>query len=172
MLQYDLERSGSGGGRERLGYASAQLYDYAFNYIEPLLEGIPGVASAAPYGGQMRQINVVVDLMKAQARGLTANDVATAVSQSNALLPSGELLAKKFDANVYTNAIPTDAGKTIGDGDGQGRRRQAPSSFATWRAWTTAAHPRPSPWRSTERMQSISPSFGSRAATPSRSSTP
>ncbi|MGH7440219.1 MAG: efflux RND transporter permease subunit, partial [Polyangiaceae bacterium] len=96
------------------GYTSARLYDYAFNYIEPLLEGIPGVASAAPYGGQLRQINVVVDPIKAQARRVTANDVAAAVSRSNALLPSGELLADKFDANVYTNAIPKRV-ETMGD---------------------------------------------------------
>ncbi|HEY6460253.1 MAG TPA: efflux RND transporter permease subunit, partial [Polyangiaceae bacterium] len=38
------------------GYSGPQLYDYAFNNIEPLLEGISGVASAAPYGGQLRQI--------------------------------------------------------------------------------------------------------------------
>ena len=43
------------------GYTGPQLYDYAFNYVEPLLEGISGVASAAPDGGRMRQINVVVD---------------------------------------------------------------------------------------------------------------
>ena len=58
------------------GYTGPQLYDYAFNYIEPLLEGISGVASAAPDGGQMRQINVVVDPVKVQARNLTAADVA------------------------------------------------------------------------------------------------
>jgi hypothetical protein len=33
------------------GYTGPQLYDYAFNYIEPLLEGISGVASAAPTAG-------------------------------------------------------------------------------------------------------------------------
>ena len=43
------------------GYTGPQLYDYAFNNIEPLLEGISGVASAAVDGGRMRQINVVVD---------------------------------------------------------------------------------------------------------------
>src|SRR5579859_7409736 len=96
------------------GYTGPQLYDYAFNAIEPLLEGIPGVASAAPYGGQLRQINVVVDPVKSQARQITANDVATAAAHSNALLPSGELLAKSFDANVYTNAIPKRV-STIGD---------------------------------------------------------
>jgi multidrug efflux pump subunit AcrB len=96
------------------GYTGPQLYDYAFNYIEPLLEGISGVASAAPDGGRMRQINVVVDPAKVQARGLTAGDVALAVSRSNALLPSGELISKKFDANVYTNAVPQQVEK-IGD---------------------------------------------------------
>jgi multidrug efflux pump subunit AcrB len=96
------------------GYTGPQLYDYAFNNIEPLLEGISGVASAAPYGGQLRQINVVVDPVKAQARQITANDVAAAAARSNALLPSGELLAPHFDANVYTNAIPKRVA-TIGD---------------------------------------------------------
>src|ERR1700722_4194843 len=96
------------------GYPGPQLYDYAFNYIEPLLEGISGVASAAPYGGQLRQINIVVDPVKAQARRVTANDVAEAAARSNALLPTGELLAPHFDANVYTNAIPKRV-ETIGD---------------------------------------------------------
>ncbi len=88
------------------GYTGPQLYDYAFNAIEPLLEGIPGVASAAPDGGRQRQINVVVDPVKAQARKVTSADVAAAVGKSNALLPSGEFISPKFDANVYTNAIP------------------------------------------------------------------
>jgi multidrug efflux pump subunit AcrB len=96
------------------GYTGPQLYDYAFNDIEPLLEGISGVASAAPDGGRMRQINVVIDPLKAQARHLTAIDVSEAVSRSNALLPSGEFIAPNFDANVYTNGVPRDV-KTIGE---------------------------------------------------------
>ena len=96
------------------GYTGPQLYDYAFNNIEPLLEGITGVASAAPDGGRMRQINVVVDPAKAQARELTSADIAAAVSKSNVLIPSGEFIAKRFDANVYTNAIPQNV-ETIGN---------------------------------------------------------
>jgi multidrug efflux pump subunit AcrB len=88
------------------GYTGPQLYDWAFNNIEPRLEGIHGVASAAPDGGRLRQVNVVVDPVKAQARGITADDVAQAVARSNALLPSGELVSKKLDAYVYTNAVP------------------------------------------------------------------
>jgi CzcA family heavy metal efflux pump len=96
------------------GLSGPQLYDYAFNNIEPLLEGIPGVASASLNGGRQRQINVVVDPTQTQARGLTSADVGAAVAQSNALLPSGELINSKFDANVYTNAIAAKVGD-IGD---------------------------------------------------------
>jgi multidrug efflux pump subunit AcrB len=91
-----------------------QLYDYAFNHIEPVLEGIPGVASAALNGGRMRQINVIVDPVRAQARQLTAEDVARAVHDSNALLPSGEMIRPRRHAYVYTNAIPPDVTR-IGD---------------------------------------------------------
>ena len=96
------------------GYTGPQLYDYAFNNIEPLLEGISGVASAAPDGGRMRQINIVVDPTRAQSRNVTAAEVASAVAKSNALLPSGEFISPKFDANVYTNAIPAKVA-TIGE---------------------------------------------------------
>nr|HEX4316655.1 efflux RND transporter permease subunit [Kofleriaceae bacterium] len=88
------------------GMTGAQIYDYAQNQIEPLLEGISGVASASVNGGRQRQINVVVDPVKAQARGVTSTQVADAVRDSNALLPSGEMIHPEFDAIVYTNAIP------------------------------------------------------------------
>ena len=106
VLQYDpsnapvIQVAVTGGG-----LTGPQLYDYALNYIEPILEGIPGVASASINGGRQRQINVVVDPARSQARGVTSSDVAAAVAQSNALLPSGEFISPKFDANVYTNAV-------------------------------------------------------------------
>src|SRR5207302_5973377 len=87
------------------GLSGPQLYDYALNNIEPVVEGIPGVASASINGGRQRQINVVVDPSAAAARGLTSGDVAAAVSRSNALFPSGEFLSPHFDSNVYTNAV-------------------------------------------------------------------
>jgi multidrug efflux pump subunit AcrB len=96
------------------GLTGPQLYDYALNNVEPLLEGIPGVASASINGGRQRQINVIVDPIAAQARGVTSTDVASAVSQSNALLPSGVFISPRFNANVYTNAVP-ERTKTIGD---------------------------------------------------------
>ena len=97
------------------GYTGSQLYDYAQNYIEPEIEGIDGVGSAPVDGGRPRQINIVVDPVKALSRHVTSEDVAAAVTRSNALLPSGEFIAPKFDANVYTNGVPRLAA-TIGEG--------------------------------------------------------
>ena len=107
VLQFDptnapvVQVTVSGGG-----LTGPLLYDYALNNVEPLLEGIPGVASASPNGGRQRQINVIVHRAEAQSRGVTAEEVAAAVAQSNALLPSGEFIASTFDANVYTDAVP------------------------------------------------------------------
>jgi CzcA family heavy metal efflux pump len=115
VLQYDPSNAPvvqvvvSGGG-----LSGPQLYDWAFNNIQPVLEGIPGVASAAPSGGRQRQINVVVDPVAAQARGITATEVSQAVAASNALLPSGAFLTPTFNANVYTNGVP-DRVRAIGD---------------------------------------------------------
>jgi CzcA family heavy metal efflux pump len=115
VLQYDpsnapvVQVAVTGGG-----LSGPQLYDYALNNIEPVLEGIPGVASASINGGRQRQINIVIDPVKAQARGITSTDVAEAVHDSNALLPSGEFISPKFDANVYTNAVPAQV-RAIGD---------------------------------------------------------
>jgi multidrug efflux pump subunit AcrB len=96
------------------GLSAAQLYDYAANNVEPLIEGIAGVASASPNGGKERQINVIVDPANAAARGLSSSDVAKAIERSNALLPSGRFNPSAFSANIYTNAIPT-AVADIGD---------------------------------------------------------
>ena len=96
------------------GLTGPQLYDYALNNIEPMLEGISGVASASVNGGTVRQINVVVDPVASQARGVSSADVADAVHRANALLPSGEFISPRFDANVYTNAVPNRV-EAIGD---------------------------------------------------------
>ena len=115
VLQYDpsnapiIQVAVHGGG-----LSAAQLYDYAANNVEPMIEGIPGVASASVNGGKERQINIVVDPTKATARGLSSSDVAKAVERANALLPSGRFNPPTFSANVYTNAVPK-AVADIGD---------------------------------------------------------
>jgi hydrophobe/amphiphile efflux-1 (HAE1) family protein len=80
-----------------------QLYDLAYNTIEPQLERIQGVASASVGGGKVREISVMADASALRARGLGILDLANAVRSSNLLLPSGSLRAGDHDYNVFTN---------------------------------------------------------------------
>ncbi len=80
-----------------------QLFDLAFNVIEPQLERVPGVASATPGGGQKRELQVLSDVDALRARSLSILDLVTSVRSSNLLLPSGSLRTETRDYNVFTN---------------------------------------------------------------------
>ena len=80
-----------------------QLYDLAYNTIEPQLERITGVASATVGGGKTREIEVEADRDAMRARGIGILDVVSAVRGSNLLLPSGELRAGDRHYNVFSN---------------------------------------------------------------------
>jgi hydrophobe/amphiphile efflux-1 (HAE1) family protein len=80
-----------------------QLYDLAYNTVEPQLERLPGVASATVAGGKIREIEVMADRNALRARGLGILDLANSVRASNLLLPSGSLRAGDRDYNVFTN---------------------------------------------------------------------
>lgn len=80
-----------------------QLYDLAYNVIEPQIERLPGVASATPGGGQQREILVDVKPGALRSRGLTLLDVVRAVRGTNLILPSGNLRAGDRDYNLFTN---------------------------------------------------------------------
>ncbi|HXN84236.1 MAG TPA: efflux RND transporter permease subunit [Myxococcales bacterium] len=80
-----------------------QLYDLAYNTIEPQIERLAGVASASVGGGKVREIEVQVQRDALRARGLGILDVINAVRSSSLLLPSGNLRAGDRDYNVFTN---------------------------------------------------------------------
>jgi hydrophobe/amphiphile efflux-1 (HAE1) family protein len=80
-----------------------QIYDLAFNTIEPQIERIPGVASAAVGGGKVREIEVRAQRDALRARKLDLLDVVNAVKTSNLLLPSGKLRTGDRDYNVFAN---------------------------------------------------------------------
>ena len=85
------------------GLDERQLYDLAYNVIEPQLERLPGVASATVGGGKTRETEVMVERDALRARGLGILDVVNAVRSSNLLLPSGNLRAGGRDYNVFAN---------------------------------------------------------------------
>jgi hydrophobe/amphiphile efflux-1 (HAE1) family protein len=86
-----------------------QLYDLAYNVIEPQLERLPGVASATVGGGKQREIEIKVDRDGLRARGLAILDVLNAVRGSNLLLPSGNLRVGGRDYNVFSNTQVSEA---------------------------------------------------------------
>src|SRR5262247_1332980 len=80
-----------------------QLYDLAYNIIEPQVERLGGVASASVDGGKVRQITVNLNRDQLYAKGLSVLDVVRAVNDSTFLLPSGDIRVGRLDYNIYTN---------------------------------------------------------------------
>ena len=80
------------------------LYDIAFNVIEPQIEHLPGVAFAQVSGGRIREIHVTVDRNRLQAMQLPILSVLNAVAQSNLILPSGDLKTGRFDYSLKTES--------------------------------------------------------------------
>lgn len=85
------------------GLDERQLYDLAYNVIEPQLERIQGVASASVGGGRVREVSVQAHRDALRARGLGILDLVSAVRTSNLLLPSGVLREGDRDYNVFSN---------------------------------------------------------------------
>ena len=104
ILKFDLSNipvclvTLSGGGLDE-----KQLYDFAYNSVEPQLERLSGVASANVDGGKIRQITVNLNRDLLYSKGISVTEVASAVNDSNFLLPSGDVKLGTIDYNVFTN---------------------------------------------------------------------
>jgi CzcA family heavy metal efflux pump len=81
------------------------LYDLAYNIIEPQIEHINGVASAIVSGGRIREIHVTLDRNRIQAMGIPVQTVLTAVANSNLIIPSGDLKTGPFDYTLKTESL-------------------------------------------------------------------
>ncbi|MBI3586273.1 MAG: efflux RND transporter permease subunit [Ignavibacteriales bacterium] len=80
------------------------LYDVAYNIIEPQIEHIPGVASAQVSGGRIREIHVTIDRNRLQALRLPVPSILTAIASSNLIIPSGDLRTGQFDYSLRTES--------------------------------------------------------------------
>lgn len=86
----------------------SQLYDYARLSLRRQIQSIPGLRLSLPYGGTSRQLMVDLSSDKMRSAGVTARDVADALSSQNLTLPSGEVNLGQARITVSTNASPTD----------------------------------------------------------------
>jgi multidrug efflux pump subunit AcrB len=89
------------------GLSEQQLNDYGLNFIRTQLATIEGAASPFPYGGKQRQVQIDLNLQALQARGLSPNDVVSAIGVQNLILPSGTVKVGQFEYQLASNSAPT-----------------------------------------------------------------
>jgi len=82
------------------------LNDLSLNFVRPRLTTIEGAAIPYPYGGKQRLVSVDIDIPALQARGLTPNDVVTAISAQNLILPSGTAKIGPLEYDIAMNGSP------------------------------------------------------------------
>jgi len=84
------------------GLNEGQLYDLAYNVVEPELEHVPNVASARVVGGKIREIQVHFERQRLEAFNLSPEAVIQAVQQANLILPSGNIKTGPYDYRLFT----------------------------------------------------------------------
>jgi multidrug efflux pump subunit AcrB len=83
------------------------ISDYGQNFIRLQLFTIPGLATPSPYGGKLREITVDVDPKALAGKGLSAEDVLSALLASNLLIPAGTARIGDRDYAVAMNSSPS-----------------------------------------------------------------
>jgi multidrug efflux pump subunit AcrB len=85
----------------------AEIADYGQNFLRLRLFTIPGLSTPAPYGGKTREITIDVNPALLSAKGLSASDVVTAVTNSNVFIPAGIARMGQREYNVALNSSPS-----------------------------------------------------------------
>jgi CzcA family heavy metal efflux pump len=85
-----------------------KLFDTGQNFIRPALATVQGAAIPSPYGGKERQIQVDIDPVALQAKGLSAQDVENAIAAQNQIVPAGTTKIGLYEWNVKLNNSPED----------------------------------------------------------------
>src|ERR1700677_4024255 len=86
------------------GLTEPQLNDIALNFLRTQLVTVPGAAIPFPYGGKTRQVMVNLKPQLMQAKGLSPNDVLTALGKEQLILPGGTAKIGQFEYDVDLNA--------------------------------------------------------------------
>jgi multidrug efflux pump subunit AcrB len=84
----------------------AQLRDYAFYQLAPLIKTIPDVLYANVAGGDVREIEVVCRPDDLLAAGLSAADLADQIGQQSSLQPVGRVEGQPFAFQLLVNNQP------------------------------------------------------------------
>ncbi len=88
------------------GLTEQNLFDIATNQLRTPLVTVPGAAIPWPFGGKQRQIQIDLDPVALQARGLAGQDVANALAAQNLITPVGTQKIGQFEYNIQLNNSP------------------------------------------------------------------
>ncbi|MCG6116771.1 MAG: efflux RND transporter permease subunit [Aquimonas sp.] len=89
------------------GFSSSQrspreVRDWLDRRLAPQLQSIPGVAAVEAAGGQVRELEVVVDQQRLRAFGLALADVSSQLAQDNLNLAAGNITSASLDVMART----------------------------------------------------------------------
>src|SRR5689334_16457899 len=90
------------------GLSEQTLGDLGLNVVRTPLVTVPGAAIPLPYGGKLRQIQIDLDSMAMQARGLSGQDVANALAAQNLITPVGTQKIGNFEYSIQLNNAPSE----------------------------------------------------------------
>jgi multidrug efflux pump subunit AcrB len=88
------------------GLSEQQLNDLAANFLRTQLATVQGAVFPNPYGGKQRQIQVDLNIPALQSKGLSPDDVVSAIGNQNLILPAGTVKIGKFEDDVDLNGSP------------------------------------------------------------------
>jgi multidrug efflux pump subunit AcrB len=80
-----------------------QVLDQTQNVIRPALSTVPGAAIPYSYGGKVRQVQIDLDPVALQSKGLSAQDVANAIAAQNQITPVGQIKVGGLQYDVQLN---------------------------------------------------------------------
>ena len=89
------------------GLSEQNLFDLGMNTIRTPLITVPGAVIPLPYGGKQRQVQIDINPSALQARGLSAQDVATALASHNILVPIGTQKMGELEYTLQLNSAPS-----------------------------------------------------------------
>jgi len=89
------------------GMSEQALSDLGQNTVRTRLVTVPGAAIPGPYGGKTRQIEIDLDPVAAQARGLSGQDIANAIAVQNLITPVGTQKIGGLEYPINLNNSPT-----------------------------------------------------------------
>ncbi len=90
-------------------FSQLELTDYAARYLRDQISIVPGVASVSIYGERRLSMRIWLDRTALAARGLTVEDVETAIRRQNVELPGGRIESTQRELTVKTDSRLTTA---------------------------------------------------------------